>query len=147
MDSLFTVDLPASFPHCKSALIPLLWEELHVAVHGFQTPNYNSLWIPNKPIFAKEISGSLFVLDQQKLRVWQQNLFGCGIAFSSMRKDKSHPGEGIPGVLWGRSNSDVRQTRKLRNWNINTISKILFLGLIMWSGMFWSPSQVTKKRN
>ena len=66
MDSLFTVDLPASFPHCKSALIPLLWEELHVAVHGFQTPNYNSLWIPNKPIFAKEISGSLVVLDQQK---------------------------------------------------------------------------------
>lgn len=62
MDSLFTVALPTSFPHCKSALIPLLWEELYVSVHGFQTPN----WIPNKPIFAKEISGSLFVLDQQK---------------------------------------------------------------------------------
>ena len=35
--------------------------------HGlpwFQTPNCNSLPIPNKPIFAGEITGSLFVLGQ-----------------------------------------------------------------------------------
>ena len=30
-----------------------------------QTPNCNSLLIPNKPIFAREITGSLFVSGQQ----------------------------------------------------------------------------------
>ena len=68
----------------------------------------------NPSLLKKYLAVFLFQINRN-MRVWQQNLFGCGIAFSSMRKDKSHPGEGIPGVLWGRSNSDVRQTRKLRN--------------------------------
>ena len=49
------------FPLFKWVLFSLLCEDLHVAHHHCRL-NCNSLLNPNKPFFAREIIGSLFIL-------------------------------------------------------------------------------------
>ena len=62
---VFTVALPTSFsPLYKWSPSLAMWG-LPCGLSWSQTPNFNCLLIQNKPIFAGEISGSLFVLGQQ----------------------------------------------------------------------------------
>ena len=64
MDSLFTTALPASFPLYKSVLLPLPCRDLHMAAM-VADPRLQFSADPEKPIFAGEISGSLFISGQQ----------------------------------------------------------------------------------
>ena len=57
--TLCVLSLPTSF----SAIRVL---SIFAGESWLQTPNCNSLLIPNKPIFAGEVSGNLFDLGQQK---------------------------------------------------------------------------------
>ena len=54
------------FPCYKSALHLSPFGDLHMGSLWLQSLNYNSLLIPNKLIFAGEISGSLFVSGQER---------------------------------------------------------------------------------
>ena len=62
---------------CKSSSFHFCWGFVHGSP-GLQTLNCNSLLIPNKPIFAGEITGSQFVLGQPFKResVTQQGPMG-----------------------------------------------------------------------
>ena len=55
--------LPASFTFCKRILL-LCDERNYTWLSWLQTPNCSSLLTPNKPVFAGEIFGGLFVSGQ-----------------------------------------------------------------------------------
>ena len=63
MDSLFSTTSSLLSPLCRRVPLPLPDGDLS----WLQALNFNSLLIPKKLIFAAEISGSLFVLGQQKV--------------------------------------------------------------------------------
>ena len=62
--TLFTVAFPTSSSFSESVHLPSPGD-LHGAHHGCRRGHAIFLLIPNKPIFAEEISGSLFLLGQQ----------------------------------------------------------------------------------
>ena len=67
LDLLQPSQLPFSF--YKSVLLPLLCKKLVCGLPWLQTLNCNSLLNPNRPIFAGEINGSLFIPGQQTSRL------------------------------------------------------------------------------
>ena len=70
MDSLFTTSLPTSFSSQEKHSPSLAMQGLAYDSPLLQTSNCYSLLIPNKRIFAGEITGSLFVLGQHLLHLF-----------------------------------------------------------------------------
>ena len=65
--NLCLTDLPTSFPLYNSDLFPWPFEDLHVALHSCKPRTIILCW-SHKPIFAREISDTLFVSCQQRER-------------------------------------------------------------------------------
>ena len=93
MDSLlYTVGEEAfqvPLPLYISTILPLSCRDLHMACHGCRLPKCNPLLILNKPIFAGEISGSLFVLGQQPFLISPYKHFPilpCTHTFTNRRR-------------------------------------------------------------
>ena len=85
MDCLFSTASSLLSPLCRRVPLPLPEGDLP----WLQALNFNSLLIPNKPIIAADISGSLFDLDQQKVHPeWVP--FGLALA-SIYHRNRSAP--------------------------------------------------------
>ena len=87
---LFAITLSSFFSLISKCSLSLNMWQLACSLPWLQTPNCNSLLIPNKPILAGEISGSLFVSGQhsQEPRRLRRTLFSslkrCICIFSSL---------------------------------------------------------------
>ena len=106
MGSWSPAGLPPAFPHLKSLLLLLLCSGLAWDSPEWQSLICNSLCIPNKPIFAGEIYGPLFVLGehfgglqggQRRCQSWFWNWWGnrCSRHLEPTVTDYSFPGHEV----------------------------------------------------
>ena len=83
MDSLITIALPtfsSPLKKYKKGDLPLLLG-IACGLPRLQTQNCNSLLIPSKPIFAREITGCLFIQCQWNLAVMDRPLWSHPVLF------------------------------------------------------------------